>query len=96
MRANTTLIDRQIHASLSVSCIIIFFGVVFLHIFILSSAPTVYDCNFETGLCQWTQVVGGDQFNWTRAQGPTGTALTGPTNDHTTGTRKDHSSLAFQ
>jgi hypothetical protein len=53
-------------------------------------APTVYDCNFEQGFCKWTQVVTGDQFNWTRAQGPTGSALTGPTNDHTTGKRKSH------
>lgn len=48
-------------------------------------APTQYDCNFESGLCMWTQAI-NDQFNWTRAQGPTGSSLTGPTNDHTLGT----------
>ena len=51
---------------------------------LLFSAATPYDCNFESGLCQWTQST-VDQFDWTRVQGPTGSSLTGPTNDHTTG-----------
>ncbi|XP_033751987.1 MAM and LDL-receptor class A domain-containing protein 1-like [Pecten maximus] len=50
-------------------------------------AATQYDCNFDNGLCLWKQDTQTDQFNWTRAQGPTGSAETGPTNDHTKGTR---------
>lgn len=36
-------------------------------------------------MCTWTQDT-TDNFNWTLAQGPTGTMLTGPIADHTTGT----------
>lgn len=59
-----------------------------MHFFL--TAPTQYDCNFENNqqpLCQWQQDK-TDQFDWTRAQGPTGSFLTGPTVDHTTGTSK--------
>ncbi|XP_066300036.1 MAM and LDL-receptor class A domain-containing protein 1-like [Branchiostoma lanceolatum] len=44
-----------------------------------------YDCNFQVDLCSWTQYT-GDEFDWTRAQGPTGSSQTGPTVDHTVGT----------
>ena len=57
------------------------------------SAPTAYDCTFEQGFCQWTQSM-TDNFNWTRAQGPTGSSLTGPTNDHTTGKGTYHQKFA--
>ena len=57
------------------------------------SAPTAYDCTFEQGFCQWTQSM-TDNFNWTRAQGPTGSSLTGPTNDHTTGKGMCHLNFA--
>lgn len=49
------------------------------------AAPTVYDCNFESGFCKWQQAH-DDKFDWTRTQGPTGSQSTGPTNDHTLGT----------
>lgn len=51
----------------------------------ITATPTIYDCNFESDLCKWQQTV-DDTFNWTRAQGPTGSMSTGPTNDHTMGT----------
>lgn len=47
-------------------------------------APSQWDCNFESGLCTWTQAK-DDQFDWTRVRGSTGTTNTGPTSDHTTG-----------
>lgn len=46
-----------------------------------------YDCDFETNYCSWKQDM-SDVFNWTRAQGPTGSINTGPTNDHTKQNRK--------
>ncbi|XP_070567019.1 MAM and LDL-receptor class A domain-containing protein 2-like [Ptychodera flava] len=47
--------------------------------------PSYWDCDFEQGLCSWTQAQ-DDDFEWVRAQGPTGTSNTGPVYDHTTGT----------
>ncbi|CAF94587.1 unnamed protein product [Tetraodon nigroviridis] len=48
-------------------------------------------CNFEEGLCSWTQEQsGGDVFDWTRIQGPTPTFNTGPWKDHTLGTISGH------
>uniref|UniRef100_A0A8C8RM21 MAM and LDL receptor class A domain containing 1 n=1 Tax=Pelusios castaneus TaxID=367368 RepID=A0A8C8RM21_9SAUR len=46
-------------------------------------------CNFENGLCNWKQD-SGDDFDWTRNQGPTSTFDTGPIKDHTLGTVKGH------
>lgn len=40
-------------------------------------------CNFETGLCGYTNDR-GDEFDWTRGNGGTPSDLTGPHNDHTT------------
>lgn len=51
---------------------------------VIVSAPSQWDCNFESGLCTWTQAK-DDQFDWTRVQGGTGTTNTGPSSDHTTG-----------
>ncbi|GFR70364.1 MAM and LDL-receptor class A domain-containing protein 1 [Elysia marginata] len=48
---------------------------------------TPFDCNFEDNLCGWSQDK-GDQFDWTRAQGPTGSSNTGPLVDHTKGTNQ--------
>jgi hypothetical protein len=47
-------------------------------------APSKYDCNFENGLCTWTQAQ-DDQFDWTLQTGRTGSANTGPSFDHTRG-----------
>lgn len=41
-----------------------------------------FDCNFESGICSYTQDR-SDRFDWTRANGPTGSANTGPSIDHT-------------
>ncbi|XP_013393211.1 MAM and LDL-receptor class A domain-containing protein 1 [Lingula anatina] len=43
-------------------------------------------CDFETGLCTWTNVQAGDQFDWTQGNGGTSSSGTGPTIDHTLGT----------
>lgn len=54
------------------------------------TAPEL-QCNFEQGLCSWTQdQSGGDVFDWTRIQGPTPTFNTGPWKDHTLGTVSGH------
>uniref|UniRef100_A0A3B4CKL8 MAM domain-containing protein n=1 Tax=Pygocentrus nattereri TaxID=42514 RepID=A0A3B4CKL8_PYGNA len=42
-------------------------------------------CNFEEGLCSWTQDEEGDIFDWSLIQGPTPTPNTGPFKDHTWG-----------
>ncbi|KAM6977638.1 MAM and LDL-receptor class A domain-containing protein 1 [Aplochiton taeniatus] len=48
-------------------------------------------CDFEQGLCSWSQErAGGDEFDWTRIQGPTPTFKTGPSKDHTLGTANGH------
>ncbi|XP_058273847.1 MAM and LDL-receptor class A domain-containing protein 2 isoform X6 [Hemibagrus wyckioides] len=49
------------------------------------SAICRMNCNFDYGLCTWTQLL-TDVFDWTRQQGSTPTSLTGPSSDHTTGT----------
>lgn len=49
--------------------------------------PAPKACDFETDMCKWTNVLGGDQFNWTRDSGGTPSLGTGPSADHTTGTR---------
>lgn len=46
------------------------------------------DCNFEQGMCTWTQyskVYKGDDFDWLRARGSTPSTYTGPVYDHTRG-----------
>ncbi|KAK7488814.1 hypothetical protein BaRGS_00019949, partial [Batillaria attramentaria] len=43
------------------------------------------DCDFESpNICGYQQMK-GDQFDWSRNRGPTGTANTGPAADHTSG-----------
>ncbi|XP_033102802.1 ALK tyrosine kinase receptor-like [Anneissia japonica] len=44
-------------------------------------------CNFEDGLCGWWDIVGEDNFNWTRHHGSTKSSGTGPSADHTLGTQ---------
>jgi len=50
--------------------------------------PWPFDCNFESDLCDWTQVQGKDRFDWTRSRGSTSSLGTGPQTDHTGGTCK--------
>jgi len=45
--------------------------------------PSLYNCDFEKGLCNYTQEHITDVFNWTRHQGGTYSGGTGPTMDHT-------------
>lgn len=48
------------------------------------TVPTsLYNCDFERGLCNYTQEHITDVFNWTRHQGGTYSGGTGPTMDHT-------------
>ncbi|XP_016391671.1 MAM domain-containing protein 2 [Sinocyclocheilus rhinocerous] len=47
------------------------------------SAPS--HCDFEAGLCGFTQDKEGDSGDWMLARGPTPTSYTGPRGDHTTG-----------
>ena len=44
-------------------------------------------CDFESGLCTWTNTHQGDDFDWTMKSGSTVSAHTGPTADHTRGDR---------
>lgn len=60
------------------------------HLLYFLTAPEL-QCNFEQGLCSWTQEQsGGDVFDWTLIQGPTPTFNTGPWKDHTLGTSSGH------
>ncbi|KAJ8050465.1 MAM and LDL-receptor class A domain-containing protein 2 [Holothuria leucospilota] len=45
-----------------------------------------FGCSFETDLCSWSNTQYGDEFDWLRHSGGTGSSLTGPTVDHTLGT----------
>lgn len=45
-------------------------------------------CNFDSDTCQWKNVKGEDDFDWTRHTGSTGSIGTGPHTDHTTGSGK--------
>lgn len=45
--------------------------------------PSLYNCDFERDLCNYTQEHITDVFNWTRHQGGTNSGGTGPTMDHT-------------
>ncbi len=47
-------------------------------------------CDFEEGLCSWTQEHEEDMFDWTRIQGPTPTSNTGPWKDHTRANADGH------
>eukprot|EP00057_Strongylocentrotus_purpuratus_P018000 XP_011672474.1 PREDICTED: MAM and LDL-receptor class A domain-containing protein 1 [Strongylocentrotus purpuratus] len=46
--------------------------------------PDSHDCDFEAGLCTWTQDSSND-FDWIWASGETDSAGTGPASDHTKG-----------
>ncbi len=48
------------------------------------------ECNFENGLCKWSQVTNdtSDQFDWTRINGTTPSSGTGPSQSATGPTGK--------
>nr|XP_054755839.1 MAM and LDL-receptor class A domain-containing protein 1-like [Lytechinus pictus] len=56
--------------------------------------PFVANCDFEGGMCGYTQPVDNwqdkDEFDWFLNSGPTGTAGSGPSADHTKGTPEGH------
>ena len=54
-----------------------------LFVFVFFSVSS-FDCDFEAGLCSWTQT-STDNFDWSRNSGSTSSTGTGPTGDHTTG-----------
>lgn len=54
--------------------------------------PSIYDCTFEGGWCNWNNSK-EDDFNWYRQSGGTSSVGTGPTFDHTTGSAKGKCSL---
>ena len=43
------------------------------------------DCDFEGGLCSWSNDRTGDDFDWILGQGGTPSSNTGPSVDHTLG-----------
>ena len=49
-----------------------------------NTCPPPGDCNFETGMCTWVNVLKGDDFDWLRGSGSTTSFSTGPSTDHTT------------
>jgi hypothetical protein len=62
-------------------------------LFIVLNCLTIGDCDFENGLCTWTQVHAGDNFDWNLGRGRTSSTLTGPNVDHTKGTSSGNSVL---
>nr|XP_054757464.1 MAM and LDL-receptor class A domain-containing protein 1-like [Lytechinus pictus] len=69
--------DRTMNAAISVDDIT------------LSTTPCqpFGSCDFETGLCTWTNEEKLDDFDWKLIQGQTPTDFTGPPADHTFGTQ---------
>nr|XP_054757008.1 MAM and LDL-receptor class A domain-containing protein 2-like [Lytechinus pictus] len=49
------------------------------------ACPKQGSCDFEDGLCGWSQEVQNDVFDWLRTSGSTPSGGTGPSQDHTTG-----------
>lgn len=47
-------------------------------------APPNISCNFDSGICNWTQAI-DDDFQWTLKSGSTPSPGTGPPSDHTSG-----------
>lgn len=54
-----------------------------------ANCSSANQCNFESGLCGWTQDT-TDDINWTLKSGPTPTPNTGPNVDHSTGIDTGH------
>lgn len=53
-------------------------------VMLLCDYPTG-SCDFETGLCGWSQEIQDDDWDWLRTSGSTPSGGTGPSQDHTTG-----------
>ena len=51
---------------------------------VTTSTPGPFPCNFETGLCGWSQDK-TDSFDWTRINKASPSTGTGPSSDHTSG-----------
>lgn len=51
----------------------------------LDDFPTCFvgACDFEHGLCTWTNAHTGDDFDWNQKSGSTASQRTGPSQDHT-------------
>lgn len=47
-------------------------------------------CDFEKDTCSWSNTQQGDDFDWLRSKGVTGTSFTGPSVDHTKGTSQGY------
>jgi len=50
--------------------------------------PAPGSCDFESGMCTWSNDHTGDDFDWLRNRGDTTSKLTGPVVDHTLGTKE--------
>uniref|UniRef100_A0A8C5ENY6 MAM domain-containing protein n=1 Tax=Gouania willdenowi TaxID=441366 RepID=A0A8C5ENY6_GOUWI len=51
----------------------------------MTSGSLPGQCDFETGICGYTQDKAGDKADWLRVRGYTPTSYTGPRGDHTNG-----------
>lgn len=51
---------------------------------ISGACPAPGSCNFESGKCGYSNIVNGDDFDWSRTKGRSPSAYTGPHTDHTT------------
>ena len=58
-----------------------------------TGASTLTTCDFESGLCGFTNERSGDVFDWKKQAGRTVSANTGPSSDHTLGTTSGKSLL---
>ncbi|KAK7473655.1 hypothetical protein BaRGS_00035133, partial [Batillaria attramentaria] len=54
----------------------------------ISAFSLACGCDFEQGLCTWVNIKSGDQFDWLRGKGQTGSQFTGPDFDHTLRTQE--------
>ena len=57
------------------------------HTIYLPASSFTDSCDFESGLCTWTQET-NDRLDWLEHSGPTISLETGPNADHTLGTCK--------
>ena len=59
---------------------------VVLYNYDIINVVVVGDCDFESGMCTYTNTQAEDQFDWLRNSGTTPSWQTGPKVDHTLGT----------